>query len=92
MKRFIDAGGYNSQIDEVVNNALDKRQFSDLTTPAANVEFWIEHGFGTVAVGFIVISQNKAAITYKSPDTPWDNNKIYLMTNTSDVIMRVLVF
>jgi len=92
MKRFIDAGASNPQWDEVVNNALDRRQFADVTTPATpDQEYSIEHGFGTVALGFIVIGQDKAAITYKGA-TAWDDNKVYLKTNTATVALRVMVF
>jgi len=92
MKRFSDAGALNGQWDEVVNNALDKRQFTDVTTPATpDQEYFIEHGFGTVALGFIVIAQDKAAVTYKGA-TAWDGNKVYLKTNTATVVMRVMVF
>jgi len=88
----MDAGELNPQIDDVINNALDKRQFIDVTTPATpDTEWWIEHGFGTVAIGFIVISQDKAAVTYKGA-TAWDNNKIYLKTNAASAQMRVMVF
>jgi len=93
MKRYIDAGASNGQWDEVCDNALDKRQFAELTTPgSANTEYWIEHGAGTVAIGFIVISQDKPAITYRSTVTPWDNDKIYLMTDTADVAVKIMVF
>lgn len=92
MKRYIDAGASNGQWDEVVNNALDKRQFTEVTTPATpDTEFSIEHGFGTPAIGFIVISQDKAATTYSS-GTAWDDNKIYLKNNTATVTMRIMVF
>lgn len=92
MKRYIDAGASNSQWDEVCDNALDKRQFIDVTTPATpDAEYSIEHGFGTTALGFIVILQDKAAITYKGA-TNWDDNNIYLKTNTASVALRVLVF
>jgi len=92
MKRYIDAGALNGQWDEVVNNALDKRQFTDVTTPATpDQEYSIEHGFGTVALGFIIIAQDKAAVTCKGA-TAWDSNKIYLKTNTASVVARIMVF
>jgi hypothetical protein len=92
MKRYIDAGASNGQWDEVCDNALDKRQFIDITTPATpDAEYSIEHGFGTPAIGFIVIGQDKAAVTYKST-TAWDNDKIYLKTNTASVAARIMVF
>lgn len=92
MKRYIDAGASNGQWDEVCDNALDKRQFIDVTTPATpDQEYSIEHGFGTPAVGFIVINQNKAAVTY-SGTTVWDDNKVYLKTNVATVIARIMVF
>jgi len=92
VKRFIDTGALNQQWDEVVNNALDKRQFTDVTTPATpDLEYSIEHGFGTVALGFIIIAQNKAAVTYKGT-TAWDDNKIYLKTDTATVVIRIMVF
>jgi len=92
MKRFIDAGPLNGQWDEIVQNALDRRQYADVTTPATpDQEYSIEHGFGTVALGFIVIGQDKAAVTYKGA-TAWDTNKVYLKTNTATVLVRVMVF
>jgi len=92
MKRFADAGALNPQVDEVVNNAIDKRQFSDITTPATpDTEYSIEHGFGTPATGFIVILQDKAAVTYKGA-TPWDDDKVYLKTNVATVAARILIF
>lgn len=92
MKRLVNAGALNPQWDEVINNALDKRQFTDLTTPATpDTEYSIEHGFGTVALGFIVVNQDKAAVTYKST-TAWDSNKIYLKTNAASAALRVMVF
>jgi len=92
MKRFTDAGALNPQWDEVVNNALDRRQFADILTPATpDEEYSIEHGFETQALGFIVISQDKPAVTYKGA-TVWDDNRVYLKTNTGNVAARIMVF
>lgn len=92
MKRFIDAGASNKQWDEVVDNAIDKRQFVDITTPLTpDDEFSIEHGFGTPALGFIVISTDKAGSVYNS-GTVWDDNKIYLRASAATMALRVLVF
>ena len=84
-------GNDEQQWQEVLDRALDKRQFADVTTAGADVEFSIEHGLRTVPLGFIVIGQDKAAVTYKGA-TAWDNEKIYLKTNVSTVALRVMVF
>ena len=91
MQRFTDAGALNPQWDEVVNNAIDKRQFAEVVTDAANLEYAVEHGFGTVPLGFIVIKQDKAAVTYSGP-TPWDLKNIYVQTSVDHVTLRMLIF
>ena len=79
------------QFQEILNNAIDKRRFAEVTTAGADVEFSIEHGLGTAPLGYLVISQDKAASTYKGA-TAWDTEKIYLKTSTATVALRVLIF
>lgn len=91
MRLVQQTGPLEPQFREIVSNAIDKRVFADVTTPGADVEFAIEHGLGFIPLGYLVISQDKAAATYKST-TPWDTANVYLKTNVSTVALRVLVF
>lgn len=91
MRLVQQTGPLEPQFREIVNNAIDKRVFADVTTPGADVEYSIEHGMGIIPLGYIVISQDKAAATYKST-TAWDTGSIYLKTNVATVQVRVLVF
>ena len=79
------------QFREIIQNALDRRSFVDVVTPGADVEFSVEHGLGTVPLGYLVIGQNKAALTYNST-TAWDIANIYLKTSVATVALRLMVF
>ena len=92
MKRVIDAGASNPQWDEVINKAIDKTQFAELTTPATpDTEIEIEHGFGVVPVGYILIGSNRSAVIYNST-TPWTTENIYLKCNVPSAAIRILIF
>lgn len=91
MKRVIDAGASNPQWDEVINKAIDKTEFAEVTTPGADVEFSIEHGFGVVPVGFIVIGSDRAAVVYNS-GTTWNVERIFLKCNVASAAIRILIF
>lgn len=91
MKLVQQAWDSEPQFREIISKAIDKTEFVDVTTPGADVEFSIEHGMGIIPLGYLVISQDKAAVTYKST-TAWDAGNIYLKTNVSTVALRVLVF
>ncbi len=91
MRLVQQTGVLEPQFREIVNNAIDKQVFADVTTAGADVEFSIEHGMGIIPLGYLVISQDKAAVTYKST-TAWDTGHIFLKSNVSTVALRVLVF
>jgi len=85
-------GNDEAQWNEVINKAIDKTRFADVSTPnPADTEFSVEHGLGTIPIGFIVINQDQAAVTYSS-DTAWDADFIYLKCDTALVTMRLLIF
>lgn len=93
MKLVQQTEALEPQFREIVENGIDKRVFADVTnTGGADVEYSIEHGAGTIPLGFIVINQDKAAVTYKSDETTWDESYIYLKTSVSNVALRVLIF
>ena len=91
MKLVQQTGVLEPQFQEIVKNALDRRVFADVTTPGADVEFSVEHGLGFIPLGYLVISQDKAAATYNGT-TAWDTQNIYLKTSTSTVALRIMVF
>jgi len=91
MKLVQQTGILEPQFQEIVKNALDKRVFADVTTPGADVEFAIEHGLGFIPLGYLVIGQDKAAVTYNGT-TVWDTQNIFLKTSTAAVALRVMVF
>ena len=85
-------GNDERQWEEIINNALDKRRFADVTSDATpDTEFSFEHGLRYVPNGFIVIKQDKAADTYTGT-TAWNTERIYLRTNVGTVALRVMVF
>ena len=91
MRIIQDVGPYERQFREIVPNAIDRRQFADVVTPGADVEFSIEHGLGFIPLGYLIVSQDKPGVTYNST-TAWDTNNIYLKNNVSTVALRVMVF
>ena len=93
MKLVQQVGPLRAQFEDIVQNALDRRVFADVTSPGTpDTEFSIEHGLRVIPVGFLVITQDKAAVTYKSDGTAWDTEKIYLKTNVATVLARIMVF
>jgi len=91
MKLVQQVGMLEQQFQEIIQGAIDRRSFADVTTAGADVEFTIPHGLSFIPVGFLVIGQDKAAVTYKST-TAWNAENIYLKTNVSTVVLRVLIF
>ena len=91
MKLVQQVGGLEQQFLEITRNAIDKRQFADVTTPGSDVEFEITHGLGYIPLGYLVISSDKAGHVYNST-TAWTAEKIYLKCNVSTTIIRVLIF
>lgn len=91
MKFVQSTGSLEPQFSEILNNALDRRQHQDVTTPGADTEFTITHGLGYVPVGFLVIRQDKAGSFYLST-TPATVDKIFLKCNVASVAARIMVF
>jgi len=79
------------QIREIVNKAIDKTEFVEVTSAGADVEFAIEHGLGVIPLGWLVIAQDKAATLYTG-NTVWDTGHIYLKSNISTTSLRILIF
>ena len=91
MKLVQATGNLTPQFQEIIFNAIDKRQFADVTTAAADTEFFIEHGLGVLPMGFLVTLRDKPGSTYLST-TARDTVKIYLKDSAATVALRVLVF
>ena len=79
------------QFREIVGKAIDKTVFVDASSQAADAEFSIEHGLGTIPLGYLVIGQDAAGSVYTSDGTPWDTSRIYLKASAAMAI-RVLIF
>jgi hypothetical protein len=79
------------QFREIVGKAIDKTAFVDVVTGSADNEFSIEHGLGTIPLGYLVISRDATVVVYKST-TPWDTDHIYLKGTASGVGIRLLIF
>ncbi len=79
------------QFREIVSKAIDKTAFVDVSSQAGSPEISIEHGLGTIPIGYIVVSQDAAGSVYRSDGTPWDTDRIYLKT-TAAMAIRVLIF
>jgi hypothetical protein len=79
------------QFREIVSKAIDKTAFVDASSQSAGAEFFIEHGLGTIPLGWIVINQDAAGSVYKSDGTPWDTSRIYLKASAA-MALRVLIF
>ena len=85
-------GEFEAQFREILHKSLDKTSYVDVTSPGTvDTEFTVEHGLGYIPSGVDVISQDKAAITYKGT-TVWDTNKIYLKTNVATVALRLRIY
>lgn len=91
MKLVQQTGALEPQFREIVNNAIDKTAFVDVTSGGADDEFSIEHGLGTIPIGYLVISQDRAASIYAST-TPWDTEQIYLKSTAAGAVLKVLIF
>ncbi len=91
LKLVQQTGELEPQFREIVNNAIDKTSFVDTSSQAGGAEFSVEHGLGTIPIGYIVISQDAAGSVYKSDGTIWDTNRIYLKTSAA-MALRVLIF
>ncbi len=91
MKLVQQTGGMEPQFREIVNNAIDKTAFVDVTTDAAGIEFSIEHGLGTIPIGYLVVGQDQPVSLYNAT-TSWDTNRIYLRSSVSGARLRVLIF
>lgn len=86
-------GEYEQQFKEILNKAIDKTAFASVTAPATpDEEFSIEHGLGYVALGFIVMSKDRAADVYLSDGTAGTDSVIYLKCDTADAVLKILVF
>lgn len=91
MKIVQPVGRLEPQFQEIVQNAVDRRQFAEVVTPGADVEFTIPHRLGIVPLGFLPILQDKAASFYLSA-TPRTVESIFLKCNVATVTARILVF
>lgn len=91
-RRVQDFGPYEKQFRNIVDSALDKSSYVDVTSHATpDTEFSFEHGLRYIPNGFLVIAQDKAAVTYKGA-TVWNTEKIYLKTNVASTALRISVF
>jgi hypothetical protein len=92
VKLVQQTGALEPQFREIINNALDRRAFAEVTSHGTpDTEYSVTHGLGVIPVGFLVISQDKAGVSYKST-TAWDTEKIYLKTSVATVALRILIF
>lgn len=91
MKLVQQTGTLEPQFQEIIGKGLDKTAFVDVTTDAAGIEFSIEHGLGTIPIGYLVIGQDQPVSLYTAT-TSWDTNRIYLRSNVSGARLRVLIF
>ena len=91
MKLVQTIGYLTPQFTEIVHNAIDRRQFADVTTPGADIEFSVTHGLGFVPMGFLVASQDKAGSFYNST-TAWTTEKIFLKCSAATATLRILIF
>ena len=60
------------------------------TNGTPDTEDTIAHTLGSIPVGYIVISQNKAASLYRG-SSAWDNTKIYLKCNVASVAVKIFL-
>lgn len=92
MKLVQSVGHLQPQFQEIVNKALDRSVYFDVTSHATpDTEFSFEHGLRYIPNGFLVIAQDKAGSVYKGA-TAWDTEKIYLKANVATMALRVMVF
>ena len=87
-----ELGALKRQFEEIFRNALDKRDVVTVVSdPVADVEYAVAHGLGFIPNGFLVVSQDKAGVTYKGT-TAWTEENLYLQTNTPTVALTLLLF
>ena len=91
------------EISRVVNGLIwfgsvaDGRQNMDgvtlnTNTPGgADTNFTLTHNLGRVPVGFIVVNQDKGAVTYRGTVT-WTETQLTLKCNTATVNLTIFVF
>lgn len=91
MKLVQQTGVLEPQFQEIVSKGIDKTAFVDASSQAGGPEISIEHGLGTIPIGYIVISQDAPGSVYRSDGTPWDTDRIYLKASAAMAI-RVLIF
>jgi len=92
MKKVQPLLGLEKQFQEILPNALDKRDRATVTTPGTpDTEFAVPHGLGVIPSGFLVIDKDKAGDTYRGATT-WSTEQIYLKTDVATVTLTLLVF
>lgn len=92
MKKVQPLLGLDRQFNEILPNALDKRDRVTVTTPGTpDTEFSVAHGLGVVPTGFLVIDKDKAGDTYRGT-TAWTAEQIYLKNDVATVALTLLVF
>ena len=91
MRLLADVGRLERQWLEVIDNAIDKRQFAEVTTPGADVEFTVTHGLGFIPLGYLVTKKDKAAVVYDSTTT-WTTESVFLKCNVATTTIRILIF
>ncbi len=91
MKLVQQTGVLEPQFREIVENAIDKTAFVDISSGGADAEFTIEHGMGVIPLGYLVISRDKPGVIYNST-TPWDESYIFLKSTVAGTVLRLLIF
>ena len=93
MPRRVQSGGeFEEQFREIIDTALDKTIYAEVTTHATpDTEFSIEHGMGVIPTGYIPIKQDKAASIYDGT-TANTTSLLYLRCNVASVAARILIF
>lgn len=92
MKLVQDVGPLQPQFREVINGAIDKREFIDLVTHVTpDTEFAVTHGLGRLPLGWLIIMQDKAGSVYLGA-TARTTEKLFLKCSVASVAIRILVF
>jgi hypothetical protein len=85
-------GQFEAQFFEILSKAIDKTMHATVTASATpDTEFTIEHGLGSVPLGFLVISKDRACDVYLSA-TAATESEIFLKCNTASAVLKIVVF
>ena len=86
-----------TNLESVLNGGLsfsenmDCKLVSYTTNVAPNTEDTVAHGLGKVPTGFLIYSEDKAAVIYDS-GTAWTKTNIYLKCDTASVAAKLIIF